>query len=379
MDSSATQQPIKILMLEDQEDDADLAKRMLRKGGLQFESIRVDDRMEFEKALDDFKPDVILSDHALPQFNSIEAMKIRKEKAPGVPFILVTGAVSDEFAAQCIKLGADDYILKSNLSRLPASVKNALEHHALEQRRVQNEMALREQNARLTKVNKEIDSFVYSVSHNLRSPLASVLGLVNIARHDLASEKFDPARYLNLIERSILKLDDTIKEILEYSRNERTEIRVEKIDLRATVADCLERIQYLKGFDNLEKLINIKEDVPFYSDAYRLTIILSNLFSNSVKFMDETKKPNILNVTISVEAKKTTLEIMDNGIGIPASSQPHIFNMFYRGTEASEGAGLGLYTVKEMVKKLGGTIFVSSAPGLQTAFTIVLPNSKAPQ
>src|SRR6185436_596398 len=127
---------IRILMLEDQEDDADLVKRALRKGGFTFESFRVDDKEGFEKAFDEFKPDAVLSDHSLPQFNSIEAMKIKTEKSPGIPFILVTGAVSDEFAAQCIKLGADDYILKTNLSRLPSSLKNALEHRALERMRV---------------------------------------------------------------------------------------------------------------------------------------------------------------------------------------------------------------------------------------------------
>jgi signal transduction histidine kinase len=365
---------IKILMLEDQEDDADLVKRSLRKGGIEFEAVRVDDRVEFEKALENFKPDAILSDHALPQFNSIEALKIRMQKSPDTPFILITGAVSDEFAAQCIKLGADDYILKSNLSRLPASLKNAMEHHALEMRRAQDAATLREQNVRLTKVNKEIDSFVYSVSHNLRSPLASVLGLVQIARYEMNTEKFDAARYFNMIERSILKLDDTIKEILEYSRNERTEVHPERIDMNALVTDCLERIQYLKGFDTLEKIIDIKEKAPFYSDAYRLTIVLSNLFSNAVKYMDESRKPNILQITVLMEMEKTTIEVMDNGVGIAPGQEQKIFNMFYRGTEKSDGAGLGLYIVKEMLKRLGGLIYVSSDPGLQTTFTVTLPN-----
>jgi len=363
-------------MLEDQEDDALLIERALRKGGFYFEALRVDDRKEFIKAIEEFKPDVILSDHALPQFNSIEALKIRQEKLPDTPFILVTGAVSDEFAAQCIKLGADDYILKLNLSRLSASVKNSIEYHQLEIKRRRDAAVIKEQNEHLTKANREIDSFVYSVSHNLRSPLASVLGLVRIARHEMATQAFDPARYFNLIEHSILKLDDTIKEILKYSKNERTEVSIEKIDLPALMADCLERIQYLKGFDKLEKMIHTSNNVPFYSDLYRLKIILSNLFSNSVNFMDENKTPNILTVNMSTDSKQATFEIMDNGIGIEAQSLPNIFNMFYRGTIKSDGAGLGLYVVREMVMKLGGTISVSSEPGIQTTFTISIPNSK---
>lgn len=369
---------IKILMIEDQEQDAFLVQRALRKSGINYEAMRVDDQPGMEKAIAEFKPDVILSDHALPRFNSIEALKIASQQVPRIPFILVTGAVSEEFAAQCIKLGADDYILKTNLIRLPASMKNAIEHHDMELRRALDEAALSEQNARLNKVNKEIDSFVYSVSHNLRAPLASILGLVQVARQEMKTEEFDAALYLSLIERSILKLDDTIKEILEYSRNERTEFVVEKIDMNALVTDCLERIQYLKGFNTLEKLVDIKEAAPFYSDAHRLTIVLSNLFSNAVKYMDDSKKPNVLKVSVLVNPENTTIEVMDNGIGIAPSQLPKIFNMFYRGTEKSDGPGLGLYIVKEMVKKLGGSIFVSSDYGLSTTFTINLPNFKRP-
>jgi signal transduction histidine kinase len=361
-------------MLEDQEDDADLVKRALRKGGFDFEALRVDDRDSFTKAIDEFKPDIILSDHALPQFNSIEALKVRREKLPDAPFILVTGAVSDEFAAQCIKLGADDYILKSNLSRLPASVKNAIEFHQLEIRRTHDAVALREQNVRLVKANREIDSFVYSVSHNLRSPLASILGLVNIARHEINTPAFDPTSYFNLIEHSIQKLDSTIKEILEYSRNERTEINPERINFHSLLKDCLDRTLYLPNYNRLEKIIKVVDEVPFYSDAYRLTIILSNLFSNSVKFMDESKTPNFLLITISTTPSNAFIEITDNGIGIHPRNQPNIFNMFYRGTEKSDGAGLGLYVAREMIKKLNGTIYFTSDHGLQTTFTISIPN-----
>jgi signal transduction histidine kinase len=374
MDHEQINKTLKILMLEDLEDDASLVKRALRKGGFTFESMRVEDKARFEKALDDFKPDAILSDHAMPNFNSIEALQILQQKAPEIPFILVTGAVSDEFAAKCIKLGADDYILKSNLSRLPASLKHALHHHALEELRKKDEEALREQNKKLVKVNSEIDSFVYSVSHNLRSPLTSILGLVNIARHEEAEGQVNFKPYFDMIERSVKKLDETIKEILEYSRNERTEIVSEAIDWATIINECLERIQYLAGFNQIEKKIKISSHVPFYSDAYRILIILSNLFSNAVCFLDDQKKYKYLQVDVFVTLKMVRIEVKDNGIGISAANLPRIFNMFYRGTEKSAGAGLGLYIVKEMVTKLGGTISVTSNPGQDTTVSITLPN-----
>jgi signal transduction histidine kinase len=369
---------IKILMLEDQEDDADLVKRALRKGGITFECIRVDDKASFEKALIEFKPDAILSDHSLPQFNSIEAIKIKQSISTSTPFILVTGAVSDEFAAQCIKLGADDYILKSNLSRLPASLKNALEYRTLERLRVEGEETLRQQNVQLNKANREIDSFVYSVSHNLRSPLSSILGLVNIARQEMETGKADMPNYLNLIEKSIKKLDETIKEILEYSQNDRVDITLESIDLKALIHDCLSRLQYLKGYDQITQQLNLSGSVPFYSDRFRVSIILMNLFSNSIKYQDEHKEHKLLRVKATLTAEKVTLEITDNGIGILPDRHDLVFKMFYRGTEKSDGAGLGLYIVKEVVEKLGGNVLLRSEPDLLTTFVVTLPNHTHP-
>lgn len=131
---------LKILILEDSRDDVDLIERELKRGGIAFTSVIVNKRHEFEDALKEFKPDIILSDHSLPQFNSIEALKLYKERQKelnlSAPFILITGAVSEEFAVQCIKAGADDYILKDRLKRLPSSVLSALERTNMESERM---------------------------------------------------------------------------------------------------------------------------------------------------------------------------------------------------------------------------------------------------
>src|SRR5687768_18455246 len=117
---------LKILMLEDLEEDIGLIEHSLRKEGLEFVSRYADTRDEYVRALEDFHPDVILSDHALPQFNSVEALTICRKTSFNTPFILVTGTVSEEFAVSCLKQGADDYVLKSNLVRLPTAIINAL-------------------------------------------------------------------------------------------------------------------------------------------------------------------------------------------------------------------------------------------------------------
>lgn len=365
---------IRILLLEDQADDEFLIKRAVNKGGIAFELFRVDDQPEFEKALTSFNPDIILSDHALPQFNSIEALKICAKVSPDIPFILVTGAVSDEFAAQCIKLGADDYILKSNLTRLPSSIKGAIEHRMLIKKRREGDMALRIQNEQLIKVNTEIDSFVYSVSHNLRAPISSVLGLVNLARAEAEKGTFDAVSYLELIEKSVLKLDATIQEILSYAQNERLEVKEERIDLKILIQDSIEKLQFIEGFNRIKKQIVCEGDVRFYSDAFRLNILLTNLLSNAFRYYDVNKEFPLVKIKVVVDSNNATFEVSDNGIGIKPDIIPSIFKMFYRGTDRSSGAGLGLYIAKLVVEKLKGTIRVTSEPELLTTFKVIIPN-----
>src|ERR1700722_8989462 len=119
--------PLKILMLEDNAVDADLIIRQLHNDKLEFESEVVVTKGEYIIALDEFNPDIILSDHSLPQFDSLSALAIAKEKKPGIPFIIVTGSVSEEYAVTCMKSGADDYILKDSLTRLTSAIKSSLE------------------------------------------------------------------------------------------------------------------------------------------------------------------------------------------------------------------------------------------------------------
>ena len=366
---------LKILMLEDHEEDAGLVDRVLQKENMQFRRIRVDTREEFIRAIDNFKPDIILSDHSLPQFNSIEALKICQSKKLDVPFILVTGAVSEEFAVNCLKRGADDYVLKSNLSRLPLAIRYALRQHRYESNRQVQEEMLRKQNDELTKINKELDTFVYSVSHDLRSPLSSILGLVNIARLDINKTEVTVDNYFEMIERSILKLDETIREILDYSHNARGELIISEVDLNKLFENSLQQLTHARGFSEITKKINIYGHTSLYSDAYRLSVIVSNLLSNAIKYRDETKPDQSLRVNATITPSHAVITIWDNGIGIHSDYLRNVFNMFYRATERSQGAGLGLYIVKEMVEKLGGTIIINSELGKETLISLTIPNN----
>lgn len=365
---------MRILILEDVEEDAGLIDRILKRDKIEFTRVRVDTRQGFIEAVDEFKPEIILSDHSLPQFNSIEALAICKQRRKSIPFILVTGAVSEEFAVNCLKQGADDYILKSNLSRLPTAIAYALRHHQYENTRARQEEQLVNQNKELVKINKELDSFVYSISHNLRSPLSSVLGIVNIAKLDPGKSPEVVDQYFEMIEGSVKKLDKTLQEILDYSLNIRTDLEVQEIDLNKIVHASLSKLSYIKGSTEIRKYVNIHQAVPFHSDMHRIAIIFDNLISNSLRYSDNSKEQQVLNISADINPAYATVTVRDNGIGIPEQHLSNVFNMFFKATDRSEGAGLGLYIAREMVEKLKGTISIQSVKYEETVVSFTVPN-----
>lgn len=363
---------LRILCLEDDEDDFDIINRTLEKNGVAAKTVRVDSREKFHQALTEFHPDVILSDHALPRFDSSEALNLCQELGMRVPFILVTGAVSEEFAARCMKLGADDYILKSNLKRLPASIQNAIKLRETERAKLKAMADLAAQNDELIKINKEVDSLVYSVSHNLRAPLMSLVGLLHLARRE---DRIDIIRdYNEKMESVIHKLDDTLKDILDYSKNARQDLRIEDIDFNKLISDAVDKLRFMPSFEAIEFKVNIDAPVPFMSDSYRLSVITINLMSNSIKYADLTKKKPLFKISVNVTADHAIMKFEDNGIGIDAVLIPKVFDMFFRGTTERDGSGLGLYIVNEAVQKVGGTIKVSSVLGRGTSITLEIPN-----
>jgi signal transduction histidine kinase len=371
---------LKILLLEDVIDEAGLIERAIRKENIKFTMLRVDTRQQFVDALNAFEPDLILSDHALPQFNSIEALKLARGRIQDVPFILVTGTVSEEFAVNCLKQGADDYVLKSNLSRLPSSIKQSLEQRkaVLQKQVAENELKIQNEllshaNRELSKINKELDNFVYSVSHNLRGPLTTILGVINLAKiEETETPVVSNGPYLSMIEDCVIKLDGTLRDILAYSANARSEVVKEKVSLRALFFDTF-REQAGDNAKDYEVSYNQIGDGEIISDNYRLRIIISNLVSNAVKYNDPLKQIKVVRLDVSVSDTQVILTLTDNGVGIEPQIFPNIFQMFYRGNAKSDGSGLGLYIVKEAVDKLGGSIQVKSEAGVGTTCTVSIP------
>jgi signal transduction histidine kinase len=223
----------------------------------------------------------------------------------------------------------------------------------------------------LIKTNAELDRFLYSTSHDLRSPLSSIKGLINVARYDTHDEKIN--RYFNMMIDRVDKLDLFIKDIIDYSKNARTELRNEPVDFSTLLNDVTENLQFLEGADRIE--IKKEITIPFsvMIDRNRLSVILNNLIANAIKYHDPRKENQWIKVGVGYSNENIEVSVADNGTGISPEHQAKVFEMFYRGTLLSSGSGLGLYIVKETVAKMEGTIGMESRPGVGSNFLITIP------
>lgn len=232
-----------------------------------------------------------------------------------------------------------------------------------ERKRVEEELMVR---------NSELDNFVYKVSHDLRAPLSSVLGLVNLAK--LPGNTDNPMDYLNIIGEKVGHLDNFIGDVLSHSKNLKLEVSVLKVDLEELIRNTFDDLSYLSGAKDVKLAIKV-EGADLYSDPWRVSEILRNLISNAIKYrrLEEGIIPEVF-VKVHIDNLRADISFSDNGIGIDEVDLAKIFEMFYRATEQSDGSGIGLYIVKNAVDKLGGKISVASKSGHGTRFNIILPN-----
>ncbi len=235
----------------------------------------------------------------------------------------------------------------------------------------QKSLLLSNQNQELKMLNEDLDRFIYSAAHDLKSPLTSLLGLINIAEVDLATA--GKQHYFKMMKSSVVKLESFIKDITDYARNKRQNLNIEKIALEDTIDTILSDLNFLPNFERINQYVEVKGDV-FYSDKTRIEIVLKNLLSNAIRYADPSKENCFLYIKTVVTNNYLSLVMEDNGIGIGKEHLPKIFDMFYRASEDSKGTGLGLFLVRESVKMLRGNISVNSRLGEGTVFRLKLPN-----
>jgi signal transduction histidine kinase len=217
---------------------------------------------------------------------------------------------------------------------------------------------------------EELNTFTYKASHDLRSPLISLRGLVKIA----LSESKDPVinKYLAMIGESTVKMEANLQELIAVALSKQGELKKSEINFSELLNEILESIKFLPGFDRVNITTEINVSTPFYSDRQSLHSILFNLVSNCIKYRNVNINSHV-KIKIEEDQKNLRIIISDNGIGILPEYKEKVFEMFYRATENSTGSGLGLYIVATTLEKLKGKIELKSQYGEGCDFIIHLP------
>ncbi|MFZ6009734.1 MAG: sensor histidine kinase, partial [Bacteroidota bacterium] len=205
----------------------------------------------------------------------------------------------------------------------------------------ESEKVILEKNHALIKTNQELDRFVYNTSHDLRAPLSSMLGLINLAKK--SKDVHEIHMYLDMMVGRTNKLDDSIKEIIDYSKNSRLDLVCQEIDLQRLIHEVIEDLQHVSGAEKINIMIEVEPELLLQSDRKRLLTVFGNLISNAIKYHDLNKAKPYIKIMALASGKICLIMIEDNGIGIAPEHHTKIFDMFYRASEKSSGSGLGLY------------------------------------
>ncbi len=260
---------------------------------------------------------------------------------------------------------------KELLQRNQTLAIQEMELEASNEELVSNSESLVKTLEELSDRNFELDQLVYRTSHDLRSPLRSVLGLVNLFKLEAEDE---PHEYIQKIESSILKMDEFIKSMLDYSRTSRMGVKNKVINIKELIDEIISGLEFLEGYKTMKITTTITGSKDtFVVDPLRLRIVIGNILSNAIKYRNAKLKQNLLDIDIKISKKQAHLTFKDNGIGISKKYLTKVFDMFYRATEQSDGSGLGMYIVKQSIDKMDGTINIDSRLGKGTEIKIELP------
>ncbi|MEQ8243252.1 hybrid sensor histidine kinase/response regulator [Fulvivirga sp.] len=355
-----------ILYVDDEVKNLDSFKIIFRR---EYDVLVAKSAQEGLEMLKENEVRLVITDQRMPNMTGVEFLEKIANLYPEITRIILTGYSDMEAIISAINKGrVFRYITKPwDKNELKETIDYALEAYKL---RIENKELIKQ----LKKTNKELDELVYRSSHDLRAPLASVLGLINLAKKEEDLEQI--RQYLDLQESSVKRLDELLKEIIQYSRNSHLEVRKDDIIINDVIKNAVDIHEYFIGSQHIKKTIDVVQTGKLYCDKYRLEIILNNLISNAIRYSNLNQPQPELNISAVVDQNEVVIKVADNGIGINPKLKNNIFDMFYKGSdEKMGGSGLGLFIVSESIERLKGEIQLDSQEGKGSTFTIKIPNN----
>jgi signal transduction histidine kinase len=363
--------PIRILILEHEPADIELLLYELKKGRLHFSSTIVQERESYEQALRNFKPDIVLSDFALPKFDGAAAYYIKKEISPDIPFIIVSGTIGDENAVELIKAGVTDYVLKEKLFTVVTKISRALKESEEHREKKDQEEKLKNYAQELERSNKELEEFAYIASHDLQEPLRMVGSFLQLLQHRY-QDKLDKEanEYIYYAVDGAARMKRLIGDLLNYSRTNR-EWAIEQVDTAETIREALKNLT--ASVNESGAMINFENMPVLNADPAQMLQLFQNLISNAIKFRQEDRPP-VIKIRAAKEDEHWLFSVEDNGIGIDQQYSEKIFVIFKKlhSKVRFGGTGIGLAIAKKIVERHGGKIWFESIPEKGTTFYFTL-------
>lgn len=360
---------IKVLYVDDEENNLNSFKANFRRLYEIYTAISAKAAIDI---LSQTKVHVVISDQRMPDVTGVELFKKLRTLYPEPIRILLTGYTDFSALADAVNEGdIYRYITKPwNELELNNSIQNGYDSFCTKQ-------ALAEKVAELQKTNDDLNRFIYSISHELRAPLASVLGSIQLAKLDKVYHPDEKGFDIwKIIEECSNRLDYNINNTLQYYKNGRNISNLEPVDFKTVITELIElhkRANKIK--DEVNFNINIEQNEFFIGDKFRIEIILGNLISNAIRYQKPNEPKKEIQIDVKVNLIEAIVSITDIGVGIPDENIGRIFSQFYK-AENQKGTGLGLFIVKEAIDRIKGIISVTSKQGLGTTFSIRLINER---
>jgi signal transduction histidine kinase len=366
-----TKTQLRALLVEDNPLDVQLILRALRQSGFEVQSTVVQDEAAFVRALHAHNPEVVLADFNLPTWKGMETLQVIRSEGLDIPVIVVSGALGDVSAVECIKKGATDYVLKDGLVRLPESVRRALEEKHERQLRRQAEEDAASKTADLARSNADLEQFAYVASHDLQEPLRMVAAYTQLLAERYQGKLDENAdKYIGYAQEGALRMQVLIQDLLAFSRVGRKEAS-SRIDCNAVMHDVLQVLS--PSIEESGGTVSYSNLPEIWADNTQIGQLFQNLIANALKF--HSKEPPVVSLEAEAKGGEWLFSVRDNGIGIASENADGIFAVFQRLHARSEypGNGIGLAICKKIVERYGGKIWVESQPGSGSTFRFTMP------
>jgi signal transduction histidine kinase len=367
---------LRILFVEDSDNDTQLMLRELRRGGYDVEHERVETRPAMQAALTQHTWDIILCDYNLPHFSAMDALMTLQESGLDLPFIVVSGTIGEESAVEILKAGADDFMVKGRLSRLIPAIERELRDAAIRRMQREAEAERKDLVTRLEVINAEIERFTYTAFHDLRAPLVTIKGFLGALKKDLEADRKDQVQKdLQRIEGAANKLDEILSNLLELARVGRVIRPSEEVDFGQLTREVLQSLDAHILSDGIT--VTISPHLPMvYGDRARLREVLENLIGNAIKYTGGHPGP-LIEIGTRTQDGGQVIFVRDNGQGIDPRYHNRIFNLFEKLDPNVEGTGIGLALAKRIIEVHGGRIWVESkGQGQGSTFCFTIPDSR---